>query len=85
MAVSPGSGDLVVVSSALTAPPEGVRYVCLLDRNGEQSRVGYMKFDGSLAYWAGPVNDPVDIGLTGDQFIVQLDSPGSAPALTGTF
>jgi hypothetical protein len=85
VAVSPGSGDLVVVSSALTPPPVGVRYICLLDRNGEQSRVGYMRFDGSLAYWAGPVDDPVDIGLTGDQFIVQLDSPGSEPALTGTF
>jgi len=85
VAVSPGSGDLTVVSKALVPPPAGVKYKCVLVRDGSATTVGYMKFEGDLAYWAGPVTDPVDIGLTGDQFIVQLDTPGSAPALTGTF
>jgi len=85
VAVSPGSGNLTVVSEALVPPPAGVRYVCLLQRGGTSTLVGYMKFDGDLAFWAGPVTDPVDIGLRGDVFVVQLDSPGSAPALTGTF
>jgi hypothetical protein len=85
VAVSPGSGDLVVVSRALVPPPQGARYVCLLQRNGESTRVGYMRFDGDLAYWAGPVTDPVDLGLSGDRFVVTLDTPGSEPALTGTF
>ncbi len=85
VAVSPGSGDLVVVSEALAPPPEGARYACLVVRDGEAKQVGYMRFDGSLAFWAGPVTDPVDVGLSGDVFQVQLDTPGSAPALTGTF
>lgn len=85
VAISPGSGDLVVVSKALVQPPTGVRYVCRLVRDGERTTVGYMKFDDALAYWAGPVTDPVDLGLSGDQFVIQLDTPGSEPALTGTF
>jgi|GEM_PF-3185151 len=85
VAVSPGSGNLTVVSQALVPPPAGARYVCLMQRGGTSTPVGYMKFDGDLAFWAGPVTDPVDIGLRGDVFVVQLDSPGSAPALTGTF
>ena len=85
VAVSPGSGDLVVVSKALVQPPTGVRYVCLLERDGQSTKVGYMHFDGDLAYWAGPVTDPVDLGLSGDRFLVQLDTPGSTPALSGTF
>ncbi len=59
--------------------------MCLLERDGESTKVGYMKFDGDLAYWAGPVTDPVDLGLSGDRFVVQLDTPGSEPALSGTF
>ena len=85
VAVSPGSGDLVVVSKALVPPPAGVRYACLVERDGQSTQVGYMRFDGDLAYWAGPVTDPVDLGLAGDRFVVQLDSPGAQPALSGTF
>jgi hypothetical protein len=85
VAVSPGSGDLTVITQALTPPPEGVRYVCLLDRDGEMTKVGYMKFDGDVAYWANTVTDPVDLGLSGDRFLIQLETPGSVPALTGTF
>jgi hypothetical protein len=87
--VSPGSGRLAVVSSALEAPPDGARYVCLLDRDGTVKQVGYMRWEptadgGGLAYWAGDAN-PADLGLPGDVFIVQLDTPGAQPALTGEF
>ncbi|MET0773604.1 MAG: hypothetical protein ABWZ82_11000 [Candidatus Limnocylindrales bacterium] len=87
--VSPGSGRLAVVSGVLAAPPEGERYVCLLDRDGTVTQVGYMRWEatpsgGSLAYWAGDA-EPPDLGLPGDVFIVQLDSPGAQPALTGEF
>ena len=85
VAVSPGSGDLVVVSKALVPPPTGTRYVCVLVRGGQSTKVGYMHFDGDLASWAGPVTDPVDLGLSGDRFVIQLDTPGSEPALSGTF
>jgi hypothetical protein len=87
--VSPGSGRIAVVSPALDEPTDGARYVCILERDGVQTQVGYMRWEptasgGSLAYWAGPANPP-DLGLAGDTFIVQLDSPGAEPALTGEF
>lgn len=87
--VSPGSGRLAVVSSALEAPPEGARYVCLLDRDGTVSQVGYMRWEatasgGGLAYWAGDA-EPSDLGLPGDVFVVQLDTADAEPALTGEF
>ncbi len=85
VAVSPGSGQLTVVTRALTAPPAGTRYICLVDRDGVTTPVGYMQFDGDLAFWAGPVDDPVDLGLSGDEFLVQLETPGSPPVLSGTF
>jgi hypothetical protein len=84
VAVSPGSGRLVVVSRALTEPSDGARYLCYLERDGTRSVVGPMHFDGDLAYWAGR-STPTDLGLTGDVFLVQLDTPGSEPALSGTF
>lgn len=84
VAVSPGSGRLVVVSGVLTEPADGVRYLCYLERDGVRTVVGPMHFDGDLAYWAGQ-STPPDLGLTGDVFIVQLDTPGSEPALSGTF
>ncbi len=87
--VSPGSGRLAVVSSALPAPADGARYVCLLDRGGVVTQVGYMRWEptadgGGLAYWAGPA-EPPDLGLQGDLFIVRLDAPGAQPALAGEF
>jgi hypothetical protein len=87
--VSPGSGRLAVVSSALDEPSEGARYVCLLDRDGTVTQVGYMRWEptpsgGGLAYWAGDAQ-PADLGLPGDVFLVQLDQPGAQPALTGEF
>ncbi len=84
VAVSPGSGRLVVVSKALTEPSGAARYLCYLERDGIRTVVGPMHFDGDLAYWAGQ-STPPDLGLTGDVFLVQLDTPGSAPALSGTF
>jgi hypothetical protein len=84
VAVSPGSGRLVVVSRALAEPSGGARYLCYLERDGIRTAVGPMHFDGGVAYWAGQ-STPPDLGLTGDVFLVQLDTPGSVPALSGTF
>ncbi|MFN8518182.1 MAG: hypothetical protein U0667_02060 [Chloroflexota bacterium] len=82
-------GRLAVVSSVLAEPADGVRYVCLLDRGGAQTKVGYMRWEptadgGGLAYWAGDA-EPSDLGAAGDVFIVQLDTPDAQPALTGIF
>ncbi len=87
--VSPGSGRLAVVSSVLPEPPEGTRYVCILDRSGVRTQVGYMRWEptsdeGGLAYWAGDA-DPADLGTAGDVFIVQLDDADAEPALVGEF
>jgi hypothetical protein len=86
--VSP-AGRLAVVSSVLAEPGDGARYVCLLDRGGTQTKVGYMRWEptadgGALAYWAGDA-EPSDLGTAGDVFIVQLDAPDAQPALTGVF
>lgn len=87
--VSPGSDRLAVVSSVLPEPPEGTRYVCLLDRSGIRTRVGYMRWEptasgGSIAYWAGDA-EPPDLGTPGDVFIVRLDAPDEPDALVGEF
>jgi hypothetical protein len=87
--VSPGSDRLAVVSSVLQEPPDDARYVCLVDRDGERTQVGYMRWEptadgGGLAYWAGDAT-PDDLGQAGDIFIVQLDIPDAQPALTGEF
>lgn len=87
--VSPGTDRLAVVSSVLGEPPEGTRYVCLLDRSGTRTRVGYMRWEptsggGGIAYWAGDA-EPADLGTPGDVFIVQLDTPDAQPALVGEF
>lgn len=87
--VSEGTERLAVVSSVLPGPPEGTRYVCLLDRGGTQTQVGYMRWEptaggGGLAYWAGDA-EPADLGAAGDLFIVQLDTPDAQPALIGEF
>jgi hypothetical protein len=87
--VSGGTGRLAVVSSVLPAPPEGTRYVCLLDRSGARTQVGYMRWEPTsggegLAYWAGDA-EPADLGQPGDVFIVQLDEADAQPALIGEF
>jgi hypothetical protein len=88
VAVSP-DGRLAVVSSVLEQPPADARYLCLLDRSGTQTHVGYMRWEPTsggdgLAYWAGDAVPP-DLGLPGDVFIVQLDTPDAQPALSGEF
>lgn len=87
--VSPGTERLAVVSSVLPAPPNGIRYVCLLDRSGARTQVGYMRWEptsggGGLAYWAGDAK-LADLGTAGDVFIVQLDEPDAQPVLIGEF
>ncbi len=87
--VSPGSGRLAVWSTALEAPPEGAQYGCWLERDGARTWVGPMNWTptsdgGGIAHWAGDAQ-PTDLGLPGDIFIVQLDTPDARPALTGEF
>jgi Anti-sigma-K factor rskA len=49
----PSSGGIVVLTSALEAPPSGLVYRCWLEADGARTAIGVMSFSGSTAYWAG--------------------------------
>ena len=53
VAFGPSSGDIVVVTRALDAPPAGFVYRCWLEAGGSRTAIGEMIFSGSTAYWAG--------------------------------
>ena len=82
---SRSSRDLVVVSDALAPPAGGSRYACYLERGGDRTQIGWMRFSQDLAYWGGKMSGPSDAGREGDRFVVVLDTPGGAPALAGEF
>ena len=49
----PSTGDIVVLTTALEAPPSGLVYRCWLEVDGTRSAIGVMSFSESTAYWAG--------------------------------
>lgn len=76
---------LVVVSSALASPPQDHWYGCYLERDGQRYQLGWMQFAERLAYWAGPVEGPPDLGRPGDRFVVMVEPSGDTPELSATF
>lgn len=89
VAWSPASRELVVVTTALAAPPAGGSYHCWVERDGIRQAVGRMEFAGNEAYWAGPVDPAVAIA-PGVRFGVTLAngasiSPGAPAVLSATF
>lgn len=81
----PDSRELVVVSQALEAIPEGIEYGCYLERDGQRTRVGRLKVVGDAAFWMGPMAEPADAGRSGDRFVVVRDDRPEAPVLSGGF
>ncbi len=81
----PASSELVVVSEALEAIPEGREYGCFLERDGERTRVGRLKVVGDAAFWMGPMTEPADAGRSGDRFVVVRDDRPEVPVLSGGF
>jgi hypothetical protein len=81
----PMSRELVVVSQALEAIPEGREYGCFLEREGQRIRVGRLQVVGDAAYWMGPMDAPSDAGRRGDRFVVVRDDRPEAPVLSGGF
>ncbi len=81
----PVSRDLVVVSQALEALPEGREYGCFLERGGERTRVGRLRVVGDAAFWMGPLAAPGDAGRSGDRFVVIRDDRPETPVLSGGF
>ncbi len=81
----PASRELVVVSQALEAIPEGSEYGCYLERDGKRTRVGRLKVVGDAAFWMGPMAEPSDAGRSGDRFVVVRDDRPEEPVLSGGF
>ena len=72
--------DLVVLSTALTAPKPGEVYRCWLNSGGEGWAVGKMYFADGTAYWVGSLDEwaSFEIGPT-TEFRVSLEPPGADP------
>jgi hypothetical protein len=85
---------LAIVSRSLPEPTDGVRYVCLLEREGERYEIGFMRFagdpdaEGHVAYWVGPLDEsvPMDAGAPGDAVLVFREGEtNGSPLLSTTF
>jgi hypothetical protein len=82
---NPRSGELVVVTDALSAPPTGSRYGCYLERGGERTQIGLLRQSGGLTYWTGKMQAPTGAGRSGDRFMVSLDTQENEPLLVAEF
>ena len=73
--------DLVVLSTALTAPKPGEVYRCWLNSDGNGWAVGKMYFAEGTAYWVGSLDEwaSFEIGPT-TEFKVSLEPPGADPS-----
>jgi hypothetical protein len=84
VAMSPGTGRMVVVARDLEPVADGERYRCWIERDGVRSEVGPLNPVGDRWFWAGPVEEPVDAGSEGDEFLV-IPEGSDEPVLYGTF
>ena len=71
--------DWVVITSALSRPPDGQTYRCWLEANGQSVPVGAMDFAGSTAWWVASLDEwkTWEIGPT-TRFVVTLEVSGGA-------
>jgi hypothetical protein len=80
LAWSTARGEIVVLAHALAGPPAGQVYRCRVQQDGSAVVVGEMRFSGSLAYWAGPMDSWTPSFSPGSRFIVSLESSaGNSP------
>jgi hypothetical protein len=72
--------DLVVLSTALSAPKPGEVYRCWLSSDGQGWAIGKMDFAADTAYWVGSVDEwaSFEIGPK-TLFRVSLEPPGADP------
>jgi hypothetical protein len=75
--ISWASHDLVVLTTALSAPAPGQRYRCWLEAGGNSVPIGWMDFAGKTAYWIGTLDQwaTFQIGPT-TRFVVTLEPAG---------
>jgi hypothetical protein len=85
---STAQDQVVVLTTALQAPPDGRVYRCRVVSNGSAVIVGEMSFSGSVAYWAGSISSWGANFTPGSQFTVSLEptdwSSGGTRVLVGT-
>jgi hypothetical protein len=76
--ISWSSHDLVVLTTALSAPAADQRYRCWLEENGRSVAIGQMYFAGGTAYWIGSLDEwaTFRIGPT-TRFVVTLEPAGA--------
>jgi hypothetical protein len=80
--------EIVVASTALAPPPEGMEYRCWIERDGARTLIGAMHVEGGLAYWSGPISayERLDLG-PGGVLGVSLEAVGrpggNAPVIAG--
>jgi hypothetical protein len=82
------SDEIVVITTALTPPGPGAEYRCWVDRDGQRTAIGVMRFADDIAYWWGPMGRYEDLPLDGGGTLgVSLEligeDGGNAPILTG--
>lgn len=67
--------DLVVLTTALTAPPTDQLYKCWLEDDGSSVRVGTMYFAGPTAYWIGSLDEWATFQISSTtRFVVTLEA-----------
>jgi hypothetical protein len=81
--ISWSSHDLVVLTTALTAPASSQRYRCWLEDGGTSVPIGWMDFAGQTAYWIGSLDSwaTFQIGPS-TRFVVTLE-PAASTTRTG--
>jgi hypothetical protein len=81
--ISWSSHDLVVLTTALAAPPNEKRYRCWLEEGGGSVPVGWMYFSGGTAYWIGSLDEWATFQIgPGTRFVVTLE-PASGQGRSG--
>lgn len=89
VAFGPSSGDIVVVTHALDAPPAGFVYRCWIESGGSRTAIGEMIFSGSTAYWAGSLAGWGGGVAPGERLGVSLEPAAGGvdgqPVLVATF
>jgi len=75
---SPSSGELVVMTRGVAAPPAGSEYGCWVEVDGQRRRLGRMYVAGEVGYWAGSVDGLADLP-PGAVFGVSLVDPSAGP------
>ncbi|MFI5255176.1 MAG: hypothetical protein ACHQ15_06950 [Candidatus Limnocylindrales bacterium] len=84
VALSPATGQLVVIATGLPTLAGAGRYECFLERGGQRTMIGWMETSAELAWWAGPIAWLDSPGQAGDRFLVLAGGSGD-PVLSGQF